>query len=192
MLFSRAKKNAKPDFNPKPELIYAWRGKPQSDCPAVYVAIQRVDGVGIDRAIRCRDRTRGVVRENLLCENPSPKFVSYWDEVAAIWDEILPMGDGDSGLPTHFLEVGLEQSPNIRSPILTTAIQLNRRSQKRGDNDGNYCSIEIGGFIADQIMEHWRKTDFEGALIKTKPKGTGADVQILRYIFAKWKSLRVR
>jgi hypothetical protein len=187
MLFNRAK-NAKP--NPKVEFVYAWRGKPRSDCPAVYIRIQRVERKGINRAIRCRDRTREIVRKNLLCEDPSAGFISYWSEVNAIWDEILPMGD-DSVL-THFLEVGLEYSPKTRSPILTTAIQLNRRSQKRGDSDGNYCSIEIGGFIAAQIMAHWTKEDFEGALIEPKPKGTGADVQILRYVFAKWKSLRVQ
>jgi hypothetical protein len=183
MLFNRAK-NAKP--KPKAEFVYAWRGKPRSDYPAVYVAIQRVESGQIAAAIRRRDRARAIVFANIVRKNPPPTEQPYWAEVAAIWDEILSATNRiPPRLPTHFLEVGLQADGLERSAFLSTALCFDVDGHDA--NFGDYCAAEVGGFLSWQLGM-WSKVDFDGAALDSKP----ARQWLLQCIFAKWKSLRVR
>lgn len=181
MLFSRAK-NAKP----KAEFIYAWRGKPRSDCPAVYVAVQRVESGQIAAAIRRRNRTRAIVFANIVRKNPPPSEQTYWLEVGEIWDEILSATNRiPPRLPTHFLEVGLQADGLERSAFLSAALCFD--VDGHDDNFSDYCAAEVGGFLSWQLGM-WSKVDFDGAALDSKP----ARQWLLQCIFAKWKSLRVR
>lgn len=176
------RKNGTPQANP--ELTYAWRGQPRKNCPTAYVYAQRVDPQRIEAAVRRCDRSRAFVRANLVRQSPPPALKSYYQEIGAIWDEILPSPDrSPQRFPTHFLEVGLQNPGLPRSPFLSTALCLQVPSH---DADyGDYCAIAIGGFLQWQLSG-WTKADFDGAALDIKP----ARQWVLQSIFAKWKSLR--
>lgn len=166
--------------------VYAWRGRPQSGCPIVYVYIRRreSDARSIASAVSLSGITRNIVLSQLVRENPPLALREFYKEVRAIWDELLPLHFRvDSEFPTHFLEVGLQGEGLPRSPFLETALCLNVIGRDRSYAD--FCAIEIGGFLQWQFGS-WNKADFEGAALDD----SSAIAWVLQCIFSKWKSLR--
>jgi len=166
--------------------IYAWRGRPQASAPIVYVYIHRCadDAVSIASAVRQSGITRTIVLAELVRKNPPRSLRAFYEQVATIWDELLPPTFRVAGeYPTHFLEVGLHGANLPRSAFFETALCLNviGRDAKYAD----YCAIEIGGFLQWQFGT-WTKADFDGAALDEKP----AITWVLQCIFSKWKSLR--
>ena len=183
MLFRRQKNDRQIRID---STVYAWRGRPQADAPIVYVYIHRcgADGPSTTEAVRRSRSTRTIAFEKLVRKNPPPRLRAFYEEVATIWNELLPPAFRVANeYPTHFLEVGLH-GPNLpRSAFFETALCLNVIGRDRAYAD--YCAIEIGGFLQWQFGT-WTKADFDGAALDDKP----AITWVLQCIFSKWKSLR--
>jgi hypothetical protein len=190
MLFRfSGKKNVRPTPEPTAKWAYVWRGKSRPDCPAVYVAIQRVHFGSLAAAVRRCKRSRNLVFANIVHKDPPLTERFYWTEVSTVWSEILPTNSRTPRrLPTHFLEVGLqnkrqEDKPE-RSALLSAALCFEIDGY---DGFSDYCAAEVGGFLAWQLGI-WTKVDFEGATLDSRP----AQQWLLQCVFAKWKALRTR
>jgi hypothetical protein len=185
MIFRRARPNEKRQQRIA-NTVYAWRGRPQTEAPIVYVYLRHVgpDGGSIASAVRLSSQTRQTVLQQLIRQNPPRDLRAFYQEVRTIWDELLPaVFRVDAEHPTHFLEVGLQGDGLPRSPFFETALCLNIPGRDRGHAD--FCAIEIGGFLQWQFGT-WTKADFDGAALDEKP----AISWVLQCIFSKWKSLR--
>lgn len=184
MIFRRVKNNGKQKRIDS--TVYAWRGRPQAEAPIVYVYLQRcgADSQSINSAVRCSGQTRNFVQQNLVRQNSPPALRQFYQEVRAIWDELLPPAFRvEAEYPTHFLEVGLQGDGLPRSPFFETALCLNVIGRDLSYAD--FAAIEIGGFLQWQFGT-WTKADFDGAALDEKP----AITWVLQCIFSKWKSLR--
>jgi hypothetical protein len=168
---------------PADNLEYFWKGQ-RGTCPTAYIAIARIREDAGPREVakalsRCR-RTRGVVFKHLVLPTPSRTIKARTKKIALIWDEILPLDGGSR--PTHFLEIGVWNNPNLpRSPFFKTALCL-----RDSNRDASYCAGEIGGFLQWGILR-WEQSDFSGAAIDPESPG---QLWLLQCLFAEWKRLR--
>jgi hypothetical protein len=185
MIFRRKKSNEKRQKRID-STVYAWRGRPQTNGPIVYVYLRRCgnDSGSIATAVRISGQTRQTVLSQLVRQNPPRDLVAFYQECRNIWDELLPAAFRvESEYPTHLLEVGLQGRGLPRSPFFETALCLNAIGRDRGYSD--FAAIAIGGFLQWQFGT-WTKADFDGAALNEKP----AITWVLQCIFSKWKSLR--
>jgi hypothetical protein len=163
---------------PKEKLEYFWRGRRES-CPTAYIAIQRVGQRPdeIAKALsRCRG-TRSIVFKHLVGKGASDAAIAEAKEVAAVWDELLPLGGANR--PTHFVEIGVWNDLKLpRSPFLRSAVCLSN-----SDRDLSYCAGEIGGFLRWGLLL-WEECDFVGAAANKESSG---HLWLYQCLFAEWK-----